>query len=443
MRFFLILLLALFSKAFASDLNPEGVASLYNCAGSFVIFNGMPTTSKALVLTNGHCMKFMKSREVHADEPAVRKVRLYDTKGVVHNFETARLVYATMKDTDIAIYELNETYDDVKSISGISPIPLASDRALIGEQIKIISGRLIVYDCHIEQFVPKILEGDWTWTESIRYTSACQVEGGTSGSAILSVTGPRKVIGINNTASGKEELCSLGNPCELNSGGKDPVNMHASYGQQTYKLYTCLTPSFDLDLTKDGCQLPKKYSPDEEKLLWMKKLIKEYPLLTLARSENPTMGTSVTGTVYYSAKAVEQFELLHLLHYTCHEIGHHLGETTGDLTPRFGLAFEGEADYFSGKCLGEFLKKHRRDFVSDLKTTTRSSFCSENLQCDEFVSLITASIMALTDGPVDAQAAVEGIFPGINQQYPEKNCRALSAISGFLSLPRPKCWYNP
>jgi hypothetical protein len=82
------------------------------------------------------------------------------------------------------------------------------------------------------------------------------VIGGTSGSPIIA-RGTRTVIGINNTGNEDGLRCEENNPCEIDEKGNVFYQRGQNYGQQTYWIYSCLTPNFDIDLNKPGCLLAK------------------------------------------------------------------------------------------------------------------------------------------------------------------------------------------
>ncbi len=93
-------------------------------------------------------------------------------------------------------------------------------------------------------------------SDSIRYTDSCDTVGGTSGSPIVA-RGTRNVIAINNTANENGKTCAVNNPCEIDESGKVTVLKGKKYGQQTYNIYSCLRPDFNIDLSIEGCTLPK------------------------------------------------------------------------------------------------------------------------------------------------------------------------------------------
>lgn len=244
-----------------TDYDFEGIIKLSNCSGSLIAFNGQPLTSKAIVMTNGHCVQkpggFLNPGEVWVNRPVKRAMKIFDKNMQLSSVQASKILYATMTNTDIAFYELTESYNQIYNKTGIRPFLLDSVRPVEGQSIEIISGYWDRgYRCEIDGFVFAMKEGSWTFTDSIRYTPGCNTIGGTSGSPIIA-RGERKVIAINNTSNESGERCSLNNPCELSESGEISIRKGARYGQQTYQTYSCLTPDFKFELNRPGCGLPK------------------------------------------------------------------------------------------------------------------------------------------------------------------------------------------
>ncbi len=280
MKLFFALLLALSSQAFAFELplgsfdalsvksNPidldnaplfEGIVKLSNCSGAVVIFDGMSTAKKALVLTNGHCLGggFLKPGEVVVNRPLSRSMRVYDDKMKLHPIRATKIIYATMTDTDAALYELDVTYDQLLAQSKIRPLLMADTRPLENTLINIPSGYWDRnWSCQIDGFVHRLLEANWVFTDSIRYMAGCDTIGGTSGSPLVE-RGTRTVIGINNTSNESGARCTMNNPCEQDEAGRVVVIAKRSYGQQTYQFYGCMNETFDLNLSLSSCTLPR------------------------------------------------------------------------------------------------------------------------------------------------------------------------------------------
>jgi V8-like Glu-specific endopeptidase len=239
----------------------EGIVKLSNCSGSLVIFSGMPLTAPAVVMTNGHCIQksggYLNPGEVMTDVPKIRSMKIFDKEQNLHNILTTKILYATMTKTDVAYYELDETYQEIFERTEVQPFLLDSVRPLLGQNIEIISGYWDRgYSCAIDGFVHLLKEGDWSFMDSIRYTSTCDTIGGTSGSPII-LKGEKVVVAINNTSNESGQRCTVNNPCEVNANGDVTVRMGVRYGQQTYDVYSCLSPDFKIDLKVAGCNLPK------------------------------------------------------------------------------------------------------------------------------------------------------------------------------------------
>ncbi len=238
----------------------EGIAKLSNCSGAVVQFDGQPDSDKAYVLTNGHCIQkrggYLQPGEVVTNLPFVRSVGIYNNENKLIVVKSETLIYATMTKTDSAIYRLEKSYDELLDM-GIESYILSDSRPQLGTAIEIVSGYWDRgYTCYIDAFVPFLLEGGWSFTDSIRYSSSgCDTIGGTSGSPIIEA-GTRIVIGVNNTGNKNGGRCTLNNPCERDEMGEITVYKR-SYGQQTYEFYSCLTEQFEIDTKLEGCLLPK------------------------------------------------------------------------------------------------------------------------------------------------------------------------------------------
>lgn len=237
----------------------EGIIKLSNCSGSLVKFAGQSDDSLAYVLTNGHCVgNFIDPGKYVYNKSTNRRMMLSNTDGEFKNVLATRLVYATMTGTDSAIYELTQTYAQIFDRFQVSPYTLTYNRPLAGTDIKIISGYWERgYSCNIDKFIFQLGEAGWLFNDSIKYTQpGCDTIGGTSGSPIIEA-GTRNVIGVNNTGNDAGEECTMNNPCEMDQAGNIVVDKGASYGQQTYIFYSCLSPDFQIDLSIQGCLLTK------------------------------------------------------------------------------------------------------------------------------------------------------------------------------------------
>jgi V8-like Glu-specific endopeptidase len=248
-------------KKYAKIYDFEGIVKLEGCSASLIKFYGQPLEDLAYVLTNAHCIKrkrgLMPSKKVIYNKRSRIKMKAYNDKLREVKLKTNTLVYATMAHTDAALYRVNQTYQQLED-KGVRAFELDSRRPVIGTSMDIVSGFWNRgYRCHIDDLLYKIIEGRYTWFDSIKYSkTGCDIIDGTSGAPIIE-TGTRVVIGINNTANEKGKKCTMENPCEVDQNGNVLVLHKRSYGQQTYQFYSCLDEDYNIDLSIDTCLLPK------------------------------------------------------------------------------------------------------------------------------------------------------------------------------------------
>lgn len=244
----------------AQAVNFAGTVSLSNCSGSVVRMPASADNDPALVMTNGHCLEsgFPAAGEVIVDRASSRTFGLLNSGGTrVATLRASKLSYGTMTDTDVALYQLTSTYAQIKSSYGIDALTLNATRPTAGTAISVVSGYWKrIYSCNVDGFAYRLKEGDWTWKDSIRYTSACNTIGGTSGSPVVdAATG--KVVAVNNTGNEDGERCTVNNPCEVDASGNVTVRQGTNYAQETYQIPACFGVGNKLDLSASGCALPK------------------------------------------------------------------------------------------------------------------------------------------------------------------------------------------
>ncbi|MFF6993499.1 serine protease [Streptomyces sp. NPDC008313] len=241
-------------------VNFAGTVALSNCSGSVVRMPGSEDDDPALVLSNGHCLEtgFPEPGEVIVDQPSSRSFSLLNSAGSrVATLRASKIAYATMTDTDISVYQLTRTYAQIKSSYGISALTLDAAHPAAGTAIKVVSGYWKrIYSCNVDGFAYRLKEGGWTWKDSVRYTSACDTIGGTSGSPVVdNATG--KVVAVNNTGNEDGGRCTDNNPCEVDANGNVTVREGINYAQETYLIVPCVGLDNKFDLSRPGCALPK------------------------------------------------------------------------------------------------------------------------------------------------------------------------------------------
>ncbi|WP_438310726.1 S1 family peptidase [Streptomyces sp. HUAS TT3] len=248
------------TEAAAVAVNFAGTVALSNCSGSVVRTPTSQPNDPALVLTNGHCIEsgFPEPGEVISNQPSSRSFTLLSASGSrLGTVRAGKIAYATMTDTDVAVYQLTRTYAQIQSQYGISALTLNDARPVQGTAIKVVSGYWKrIYSCNVDGFAYRLKEGDWTWKDSLRYTPSCNTIGGTSGSPVIDAT-TNKVVAVNNTGNESGGRCTVNNPCEVDENGTVTVRQGINYAQQTYPLVACIGSGNLFDPTLPTCTLPK------------------------------------------------------------------------------------------------------------------------------------------------------------------------------------------
>jgi V8-like Glu-specific endopeptidase len=251
---------------FVNDYGFDGIIALDNCSGSLVRFQTSLPDEHAMVLTNGHCLANIlgggmpKPGAVIVNKPAHRTLWVLNhaTGSKMGTVKATMILYATMTKTDVTLYQLKETYQEIEDKYDTHAFTLANHYPAVGEGIDVISGYWHRgYTCKVDAIVHELREADWTMFDSIRYSRpGCETIGGTSGSPIISLA-TKEVVGINNTGNEDGEKCTMNNPCEVDSRGTITYEKGLSYGQETAWFYSCLTDDRKIDLDRAGCLLAK------------------------------------------------------------------------------------------------------------------------------------------------------------------------------------------
>jgi len=234
--------------------------ALSNCSASLVRYPTSVSTDQAMMLTNGHCYEggFLDSGQVLQNRTSTRAGTLLNSSGTaLGRVRADRVLYATMTGTDVTLYRLTSTYATLTSLYGVTALTISASHPVSGSTMSIPSSYWKqIWNCSINGFVDTLREDEWTWHDSVRYSTGCDTIPGTSGSPIVDTTSGQ-IVGINNTGNEDGEMCTLDNPCEVAADGTTTVIKGQSYGQETYWFNTCLTATRTIDLTISGCLLTK------------------------------------------------------------------------------------------------------------------------------------------------------------------------------------------
>jgi hypothetical protein len=245
----------------------------YGMCTGFLFSTGVHPNAPAYVLTNGHCQgtahKLPNNREIMVDRPTKTQFTVnyfHDFKADRLTIPVKRLVYGTMKNTDIAILELTKTQRELIA-AGIVPLQIATTPPASGapaivvgipsEGVKDELNFLHAVTCRTGELA-NVKEDVYNWQKSLRHR--CSIVGGMSGSPMISLKTDR-VVGIINTGvndnATKQPQCSLNRPCEVAQNGLVQTFPQENYAQLVDRIPTCFNPQGIFDLTQSTCQLER------------------------------------------------------------------------------------------------------------------------------------------------------------------------------------------
>ena len=245
--------LAALTQAQPSGDSLSGMASL-QCSG-VVVRLAHNQDAPAVLLTNGHCYdKKLKSDAFVADQAHRQSVSLLARGGRSRQFNIARILYATMTGTDLALMELSATYRELAD-AGIDSYDISPQPAAANEAVVMVSGYLAsAQNCVVEKVVPRILEAPWEWRDSYKLKGCNGDRNGTSGSPLISAA-TNRIVGLFNTANDDGMRCTFNNPCEADADGGIVVEKGGAYAQRVDQILTCLDAEGRFDVNVPSCRL--------------------------------------------------------------------------------------------------------------------------------------------------------------------------------------------
>lgn len=247
-----------FSTPNAIELdNIPGLAKFDKCSGIIFKFDSSRNDERALFLTNGHCVHlpgqpfYLKHREFYYNLNFDKTIVLNSTG---EELVIKRLVYATMSSTDIAVIELEKTYEEL----GIEVLVLGRNMtdATSHEIVVPSSYHRNNMTGKISQVVKVLKEAIWTWDDALILDLSDDFKKGSSGSPVILLSSSQ-IIGIGNTGNSGKSDCSIGNPCEVLENQETISFPGRVYGQQVFQIYHCLDSKNVFNLYLESCQLPK------------------------------------------------------------------------------------------------------------------------------------------------------------------------------------------
>ena len=250
----------------------DGVGKYGGCTATLLDVGGSGS-DPAYVITNGHCFGLLDPSQVFLDNKSMAtNVMQFDyyvqqvKDGDTYSVGDETVVYASMAQTDVAVIELEATFDSLVE-RGYDAYQLASsapksgtDVTLVGiPSAKVTNVGLRKADCKTGSTVT-VHEGAYRFTSSIRHR--CSIVKGSSGSALINRE-TKRIVAVNNTgvsgAAPGTPACDLDMPCEVSSDGTKTVRTEENYAQPTHFLAGCFR-SGRWDRSLSTCQAASQAS---------------------------------------------------------------------------------------------------------------------------------------------------------------------------------------
>ena len=118
-----------FALELVEKVDFTSIVALNNCSGSYVRFEKSLGSDRGMVLSNGHCYEggFIDQGKFVADEKSTRTFQLLNAEAKkLAKLTAERILYATMSTTDVMIYQLNQTFDEIEKQHGVKPLTISS-----------------------------------------------------------------------------------------------------------------------------------------------------------------------------------------------------------------------------------------------------------------------------------------------------------------------------
>ncbi len=273
----------------------RGVATMNNDGYSCTAFVVRPPgcmnykTQKAIVMTNGHCTKSLDANGVTRSTQAKKKEKLGDPNRILRDKSatgmeftfgdfagakeeervkatSTKVLYASMKEKDVAMIEINMTYAELeaKEIPSykMADSSVPQEITTVGRPFEKTPDTIIFHrkaQCQLEKKVG-LIEGDWYWPEAI--STNCPSQKGSSGSPMFNSKG--EVVGIVNTGTSNpgpgSPRCPANSPCEIDKDAKHNYVPYKTYGFETGPLNNCFQQC-KWTVAPADCDLAKESAP--------------------------------------------------------------------------------------------------------------------------------------------------------------------------------------
>lgn len=247
----------------ATPAELHNLASTSGCSAGYVDI-GRAKNERAVILTNGHCVSSsLVARQAMINIPSTKTFSIFLESGAGLAVTATRLLYATLMDTDIALFELKESNAELEA-KGLEAFPFYTAQAPLGNAVRVTSGYWKeTQECLLERRVHKLLEGFGTdisnpsvATAAIALSKDCKIRGGYSGTPVVDVN-TNSIIAIAFTGAEGSSACAEQSPCEEDASGNRVYRKGTSYVARVDQLGDCIVGG-EFNMALPSCTLFRK-----------------------------------------------------------------------------------------------------------------------------------------------------------------------------------------
>jgi hypothetical protein len=223
------------------------------------------TEAPAYALTSGRCAAAVGAADVVIDGAGVGQVTFHDfvdAPTAPLDVAVRRLAYATARDRDLALLELDASYHELRGRL-VRPLPIATWPPATGDPLAIVGAPVLdtqasflrLVRCRVEGIAPVLLEHVWRW-RALPFTRCRDILPGAAGSPVLSMVDGAVVALVVTTRTGSDArgMCGSGHPCEPAADGPRSRS-DTTYVSRLAGITACFTAHRGFDLRHPGCPL--------------------------------------------------------------------------------------------------------------------------------------------------------------------------------------------
>lgn len=227
--------------------------------------------SPVYALTNGHCVLGVARNEVATDVPVPEDSSFtfhyfVDTASRRQSVAVRAIPYATLKGLDLAVIQLDTTWEKLAS-AGVRPLRLGASGPRPGASVYTIGAPvsgvpdteawLRRSDCNVAA-IAQLAEGPWKFHDAARLSCGAAYAGA-SGSPVFDVESGDVAAIINTSTQGQiyssgDIPCFTNSPCELTQPSGRLV-LEAAYALPLTGVSNCFDAAGRFDLRLDSCPL--------------------------------------------------------------------------------------------------------------------------------------------------------------------------------------------